>query len=825
MKKKITALLVIMCMVATMVPIISYGSTESGSALGAGAAAAGGEADRRAASTEGAARAQIVGFKPLEESFYSFSGAPTEEELVANFPTEIKAVIGAGTVSIPVKWTSNGTYDQYDYYMFTFEPVLDASALKEYSLAGASDSALKEYPLAGIELPQIIAFRTEDKIELPVDEDVQNVEEIDVASIKTGKTFEKLASKAGLYSYAATSAKDQVFSFLTENMGLNLAAACGVASNLYYESGFASNNLENYYEDPSRLGMSDEEYTAKVNSGEYSRKKFTSDSAGYGLCQWTSSGRKGKLYDFATEYFKQKGTKFNIGNRTMQLEFFKKELSESYPVTYNTASKVPNIEMGVFMTAFVMCANFEIPANTGPTALSRGKAALTAFWDEKSTEKSNFDELTYLGICGFTYPTKINGGVSCKGYVVSNKGINSVTAKITDAGGKEYCSFTKDYSKNESKPFYYSLNGDVDDKMSFTKLASEGKSGETYTYSVEAIDVNGRSTRFDKEFKISTSTDVKYDTVVIESSKMELKDQTVPTAMKKGDTFEGAGLIESNYNITQVTVGVKNESGKSVVIKKTAAPNAKSFDIAELVKELGIDTLKGGKYIYYITAKDEDRSKNLLSEPFTVDSKRITSAAYPDSLEKGKAFDVKGTVRSDVKITSVYARVLNSKGTAVTKKTVNPNATTYSLAKLADYLKFSKLAAGTYTYKVRVTDAVGKSEVLSNEFEVYLPSTLKGEKIGYPSSMKAGKGFTLTGKVKSNYYLKTVTVSILNSKGKVVQTKKADISDKKYKAYKLSNFDSDIKFGKLKKGTFYYKVTAKDEKKSKTILKKKFTVK
>lgn len=72
----------------------------------------------------------------------------------------------------------------------------------------------------------------------------------------------------------------RVYNFLRNNMGLNSAAACGVLANIQCESAFIPNNLQNSYE--KSLGYTDASYTSAVDSGRYT--KFTSDSAGYGLC-------------------------------------------------------------------------------------------------------------------------------------------------------------------------------------------------------------------------------------------------------------------------------------------------------------------------------------------------------------------------------------------------------------------------------------------------------------------------------------------------------------------------------------------------------------
>ena len=86
--------------------------------------------------------------------------------------------------------------------------------------------------------------------------------------------------------------------------------------NLYAESGLAANNLQNSYS--TKLGMSDEEYTAAVDNGSYTN--FVHDSAGYGLAQWTYYSRKQALYDYA------KAAGASIGNLDTQLDFLWQEL-------------------------------------------------------------------------------------------------------------------------------------------------------------------------------------------------------------------------------------------------------------------------------------------------------------------------------------------------------------------------------------------------------------------------------------------------------------------------------------------------------------------
>ena len=91
--------------------------------------------------------------------------------------------------------------------------------------------------------------------------------------------------------------------------GLSPVGACAMMGNMFCESALKSNNVQ----DNCTLG--DFDYTNAVDSGTITRWQFMADSFGYGLCQWTYSGRKDNLYMFARE----KGV--SIGDEQMQCQF------------------------------------------------------------------------------------------------------------------------------------------------------------------------------------------------------------------------------------------------------------------------------------------------------------------------------------------------------------------------------------------------------------------------------------------------------------------------------------------------------------------------
>ena len=101
-----------------------------------------------------------------------------------------------------------------------------------------------------------------------------------------------------------------------KSFGLNDFATAGIMANLFAESGLKADNLQN--SGNKKLNLTDEQYTAAVDSGAY--QNFVHDGMGYGLAQWTYWSRKQGLLNYA----KASGT--SIGDFGMQLDFFWREI-------------------------------------------------------------------------------------------------------------------------------------------------------------------------------------------------------------------------------------------------------------------------------------------------------------------------------------------------------------------------------------------------------------------------------------------------------------------------------------------------------------------
>lgn len=105
----------------------------------------------------------------------------------------------------------------------------------------------------------------------------------------------------------------------------NPYAAAGIMGNMYAESSLIPNNLQG--NGNKALSMTDEEYTAAVDSGAYTAEQFAADGFGYGLCQWTYKTRKAGLLQCARK------CSVSIGDAAAQIVFLREELQSSFRAT------------------------------------------------------------------------------------------------------------------------------------------------------------------------------------------------------------------------------------------------------------------------------------------------------------------------------------------------------------------------------------------------------------------------------------------------------------------------------------------------------------
>ena len=103
-------------------------------------------------------------------------------------------------------------------------------------------------------------------------------------------------------------------------------------------------------------------------------------------------------------------------------------------------------------------------------------------------------------------------------------------------------------------------------------------------------------------------------------------------------------------------------------------------------------------------------------------------------------------------------------------------------------------------------------------------SALKASNYSVPGKLYIGSAVTLKGKVSSNKKLTFIRAGIKNSKKRWLVGKNVTVNPES-KKFNIKTVDTKIKFGKLKAGTYYYTVYAKDSSGSgRNVINKKFTV-
>ena len=141
-----------------------------------------------------------------------------------------------------------------------------------------------------------------------------------------------------LKSYDEKTAKMLIDFYMSK--GFNKIAVISLLANLYCESKCLTNNLQTTAN--KKWNISDTEYTSRVDAGTWfdpiKMRSFRNDGAGYGLVQWTTSGRKGGLEDYANS----KGV--SISDILMQIEYSYIELtSKAFKDVYEGMINATNL--------------------------------------------------------------------------------------------------------------------------------------------------------------------------------------------------------------------------------------------------------------------------------------------------------------------------------------------------------------------------------------------------------------------------------------------------------------------------------------------------
>lgn len=137
------------------------------------------------------------------------------------------------------------------------------------------------------------------------------------------------------------SVEKRIFMFLTQELKLNTASACGILANVEKECSF------------------------RVTAASY--------DGGYGIVQWTAS-RNTRLKNWC------KSEGYDYKTLEGQLWYLKYELENHYTKIYKHMQGVDNTPAGAYDAGYYFCYNFEIPANRAANSVARGNLAKDKYW-------------------------------------------------------------------------------------------------------------------------------------------------------------------------------------------------------------------------------------------------------------------------------------------------------------------------------------------------------------------------------------------------------------------------------------------------------------
>ena len=279
-----------------------------------------------------------------------------------------------------------------------------------------------------------------------------------------------------------------------------------------------------------------------------------------------------------------------------------------------------------------------------------------------------------------------------------NQGYYVILKVTLKGGGNHFVVVANSASKAAKSPRIWNSTRGVSSSKTLYESYNLNKDPYTSFKSVDRMYI----------FKVSKAAAKPAVTAPAPASTLKVTNAVSPSGtLAQGAAFTVGGTVASNYNIKSVTVSVKTAGG-TVKCTKTVYPNAKSYNLFGVDSAMTFSKLPAGSYVYTVTAKDEKATITTTSR-FAVRSSTVTISGYncPGTLKKGSAFSVKGIVKDSRAIKNVTVSVRTTSGVIKFQASANPNAKSYDIHKLDAKLTFRQLPAGTYVYRVAVTDANG----------------------------------------------------------------------------------------------------------------------
>ncbi|MCR5718850.1 MAG: hypothetical protein K6F80_07440 [Oscillospiraceae bacterium] len=304
---------------------------------------------------------------------------------------------------------------------------------------------------------------------------------------------------------------------------------------------------------------------------------------------------------------------------------------------------------------------------------------------------------------------------------------------------------------------------------------------------------------------------------------------TMPESIAAGQTVQIYGRVESGTSaLTSVSVAVYQVNNTAVAVQgKAVVPNSNAFDISSLSNEINFAALPADSYYFVVMASNASyRNTALMVKRFTVvggasatDGLGISNPAQvPSVINQGTSLNVTGIVSSSISpLTRVVAAVYDTNGNAQTGGQANNiNATTYDVSRLAPYVQFNKLGAGSYVYRVSASNSTETDKIVQEArftvsgsggiTPIVSNDALTGNIAAIPSVLTQGSQVTISGTVNSGYSALTyVSAAVYDAYGNL---KFGQADAPHTTTYNIGTLAPYLNFASLGAGTYRYVVTA-----------------
>ena len=404
---------------------------------------------------------------------------------------------------------------------------------------------------------------------------------------------------------------------------------------------------------------------------------------------------------------------------------------------------------------------------------------------------------------GTTIPTSIPIGkaVSIGGTVQSESNITKITAGVYDQNNNLVTgrsAYPNARAYNVANLDYYVNFGDLTAGIYYYKVLVSNSTHTNYAVVSQKFNVVGNGSTMADNISVTGGT-------------------TIPNIMVGQSVSIGGTITSQSSNITRLTVGVFDENDRPLT-GRTVVPNAKTYNITNLDAYVNFGVLNAGTYYYRMVATNGTHTNyTVVNQKFTVtsngstvsDTIGMTGGTTIPNIPVGKAVSIGGTVQSGSNITMITVGVYDQNNNLMTGRSAYPNTPSYNVANLDYYVRFGDLTAGTYYYKVLVTNGSHTNyAVVNQKFTVTSNGSTVSDTIGMTGgttipNIPVGKAVSIGGTVQSGSNITMITVGVYDQNNNLMTGRSAYPNTP---SYNVANLDYYVRFGDLTAGTYYYKV-------------------